>query len=151
MSLVCSDGAEIKPYISGNPVIGKNVSIGFWTEINAKGAIVIIGDNCDIASFVAINAADSHKRCLGLSDEIEREDITLENNVFIGSHCFIGGGTYIGHHSVIAAGEIVIGKTIPPYSLVVNGKIKEGYYEREFPSIHHKEKTKPVSGSSRTI
>ena len=94
--------------INGNPIIGKNVAIGFWSEINAKNAYVAIGNNCDIASFVAINAADSHRRCLGLSDGIERKDIIIENNVFIGSHCFIGGGTCIGHHSVIAAGQWTI-------------------------------------------
>jgi hypothetical protein len=99
--------------------------------INAKGARVSIGDNCDIAAFVSINCADSHKRCIDLSEEIERKDIIIKENVFIGSHCFIGGGTYISHHSVIAAGTIVKNLKIPPYSLVVGNPvtIKEGYYQ----------------------
>jgi hypothetical protein len=46
-----------------------------------KGAKVIIGKNCDIASFVAINAADSLKKCIGLAKNIERKDIILENNL----------------------------------------------------------------------
>lgn len=117
--------------INGEPKIGKNVCIGFFSEVNAKGAKVIIGDNCDIASFVAINAADSHKRCLGMAKEIERKDITFENDVFVGSHCFIGGGVYIGHHSVVGAGTIISKPCkIPPYSLVIGNpaKIKKGYY-----------------------
>jgi len=118
--------------INGKPKIGKNVCIGFFSEVNAKNASVLIGDNCDIASFVAINAADSHKRCLGLAKEIERKDIMLENDVFVGSHCFIGGGVYIGHHSVVGAGTIISKPCkIPPYSLVIGNpaQIKEGYYK----------------------
>lgn len=120
-------------WISGEPEIGKNVYISGFSEINAKGARVSIGNNCDIAAFVSISCADSHKRCLGLSEEIERKDIIIEENVFIGVHCFIGGGSYIGHHSVIAAGIIVKNLKIPPYSLVVGNPItiKEGYYQNK--------------------
>ena len=119
-------------WINGNPEIGKNVCIGGMSEVNAKDARVVIEDNCDIASFVAINAADSHKRCLGLMDEIERKDIYLERNVFVGSHVVIKGGAHIGHHSVIAAGTIVDACYVPPYSLIVGNPmvIKEGYYKK---------------------
>ena len=88
-------------------------------------------NNCDIASFVAINAADSHKRCISLCDKIDRKPITLENNVFIGSHSVIKGGAKIGHHSVIAAGTIVEGENIEPYSLVTGNpmNVKKGYYK----------------------
>lgn len=120
-------------WINGTPKIGKNVSIGFFSEVNAKDANITIGDNCDIASFVAINAADSHKKCIGLSPEIERKDIILENNVFVGSHCVIKGGACIGHHSVIAAGTIVDGVNIPPYSLISGNpmKVKKGHYSKK--------------------
>lgn len=118
-------------WICGNPQIGKNVNIGGMSEVNANDATVIIGDNCDIASFVAINCADSHKKCINISKEIERRDITIENNVFIGSHCVIKGGSYIGHHSVIAAGTIVESVKIPPYSLVIGNpmQVKPEYYK----------------------
>ena len=117
-------------WINGEPEIGNNVYIGGFSEINAKGAKVVLGDNCDIASFVTINCADSHEMCLGITNEIKRADITLENNVFVGSHCVIKGGVYIGHHSVIAAGTIVDSGVIPPYSLVVGNpmQVKQGYY-----------------------
>lgn len=117
-------------WINGEPEIGENVSIGGMSEVNAKGARVVIGDNCDIASFVAINCADSHKKCIGLKEGIERKDIIIENNVFIGSHSFIKNGVHIGHHSVIAAGTIVESGYIPPYSLVLGNpmQIKAGYY-----------------------
>lgn len=107
-------------FINGDPKMGSNVCVGFFSEINAKSVQVSIGDNCDIASFVSINAADSHLRCLGLSSEIDRKPIVLENNVFVGSHVFIGGGTRIGHHSVVGAGTILVnGGDIPPYSLII--------------------------------
>lgn len=117
-------------WIVGEPEIGNNVYIGGMSEINAKGARVVIGDDCDIASFVSINCADSHKKCIGLMDEAERKDIIIENNVFLGSHSVIKGGAKIGHHSVIAAGTMVDGIEIPPYSLVAGNPmmIKKGYY-----------------------
>lgn len=117
-------------WINGKPEIGKNVSIGFFSEINAKNAKIAIGNNCDIASFVSINCADSHKKCIGIVKEIERKNITLEDNVFVGSHVVIKGGAHIGHHSVIAAGTIVDGVKVPPYSLVLGNpmKVKPGYY-----------------------
>jgi len=119
-------------YVGGQPEFGKNVYVGLFSEINASKSKIVIGNNCDIASFVSINVADSHKKAIGLSDRIRREDIVLENNVFVGSHCFIGGGVRIGHHSVVAAGTIISKPCeIPPYSLVVGNPfiIKKGYYK----------------------
>lgn len=122
-------------FINGKPKIGKNVYIGFFSEVNAKKSNVVIRDNCDIASFVSINVADSHKKLLGLVKEISRKSIVLERNVFVGSHCFIGGGVKIGHHSVVSAGTIISRPCkVPPYSLVIGNPfvIKKGYYRRWF-------------------
>lgn len=119
-------------HVSGRPKIGKNVYIGLFSEINSVDTEVVIGDNCDIASFVDINAADSHEKAIGLSEKIERRGITLEHNVFVGSHSFIGGGVHIGHHSVVAAGTIITKPVhIPPYSLIVGNPftVKEAYYK----------------------
>lgn len=119
-------------WINGEPEIGENVYIGGMSEVNAKGAKVVIGNNCDIASFVAINCADTHKKCIGLANKAECRDIVIENNVFIGSHSVIKGGAYIGHHSVVASGTIVDGVRIPSYSLVSGNpmRVKEGYYQK---------------------
>jgi len=121
-------------WINGNPIIGSNVYIGGFSIINSKNAQVIIKDNCDIASFVSINCADSHKKCLTLENAIHRADITIGNNVFIGSHSVIKGGAIIGSYSVIAAGTIVDGVDIPEYSLVSGNPmiIKAGYYKKYF-------------------
>lgn len=119
-------------HLWGEPEIGEGTYIGLFSEINANKGSVIIGENCDIASFVAINCADSHLRTIELQSEVERSQIVLENNVFVGSHSFIGGNVHIGHHSVVAAGTILINAgNIPPYSLIVGNPatIKSGYYE----------------------
>ena len=117
-------------WILGEPEIGEGVYIGGMSEINAKGARIAIGDHCDIAGFVSINVADSHRRCIGLSEEIDRRDIILGDHVFVGTGSIIKGGATIGHHSVVAAATVVEGVEIPPYSLVVGNPmvIKPGYY-----------------------
>jgi acetyltransferase-like isoleucine patch superfamily enzyme len=94
-------------FVQGEIEVGKNVHIGLFSEINARGSRVVLGDNCDVASFISINVADTHKMCIGLIKEVERKPIIIENNVFFGSHCFINGGAHIGHNSVVAAGTIV--------------------------------------------
>ena len=118
-------------WMNGEPEIGENVYIGGMSEIYAKGARVVIGDNCDIASFVVINCSDSHKKTIGISDEIERQDIILENNVYVGTQSFIGGGVHIGHNSVVGAGTIVRKGYYPPYSLIVGNPAvcKPRFYE----------------------
>ena len=105
-------------WINGDPEIADDVYIGGFSEVNAKGAKVVIEKGCDIASFVSINCADSHKITIGVGDKISRKDIFIGEHVFIGSHSVIKGGATIGHHSVVAAGTIVDGIEIPPYSLI---------------------------------
>lgn len=109
-------------WINGTPQIGQNTYIGGFSEVYAKGAKVSIGSNCDIASFVVINCADSHLKTIGKASEIEKLPIKIGDNVFIGTHSAILGGTRIGHHSVIGAGVILKKAQIKPYSLVKRGK-----------------------------
>ena len=117
-------------WIGGTPEIGRNVYIGLFSEVNAKGARVRIGHDCDIASFVSINVADSHRRAVGLARKTARRDIVIGHHVFIGSHSVVLGGARIGHHSVIAAGTVVRAASIPPYSLVLGNPmvVKPRYY-----------------------
>jgi len=117
-------------WIVGEPQIGEGVYIGGFSEVNARDAKLVIGDFCDIASFVSINCADSHRLLLGLAQSVSRGDIEIGHHVFIGSHSVVKGGTRIGHHCVIAAGSIVGPGDIPPYSLVAGNPmvVKPGYY-----------------------
>lgn len=110
--------------------IGQGVLIAGPCDINANGSSIVIGDGCDIASFSTISCADSHMRCIGLSTDIERLPIVLEDHVFVGQGATILGGCTIGHHSVIGAGVVLKGVTVPPYSLVsvAAPTITEGFY-----------------------
>jgi len=125
-------------WINGDPQIGEGTYIGGFSEVNAKGARVTIGRGCDIASFVAINAADSHRMCLGLAQHNTLRDIEIGDCVFIGSHSAVLGGSVVGHHSVIAAGTVVRAGDIPPFSLVVGNpaSVKPGYYRAEYEAMH---------------
>lgn len=120
-------------WINGDPEIADDVYIGGFSEVNAKGAKIVIEKGCDIASFVSINCADSHKKTIGIENEISRRDIYIGEHVFIGSHTVIKGGATIGHHSVIAAGTIVDGVEIPPYSLISGNpmSIKHRYFSEK--------------------
>ena len=106
-------------WINGNPKIGKNVYIGGFSEVNAKGSKITIGNNCDIASFVTINVSDSHLKTIKKSKNIIKKNIIIGDNVFIGSHSAILGGTKIKNNSVIAAGTVLRGENIPEYSLAI--------------------------------
>tara|TARA_B100000795_G_scaffold265002_1_gene246252 strand:- start:4547 stop:5038 length:492 start_codon:yes stop_codon:yes gene_type:complete len=119
-------------WINGKPKIGKNVYIGGFSEINAKGGKINIGNNCDIASFVSINVADSHLKTIKIKNKIAKKNIKIENNVFIGSHSVILGGTIIKKNSVIAAGTVLRGEIVPEYSLAIGNpaKIKKKYYKK---------------------
>jgi acetyltransferase-like isoleucine patch superfamily enzyme len=121
-------------WILGNPLIGKGVYIGGFSEINANKSVITIGDFCDIASFVSINCADSHAFTLGYDTEISRKEIHIGSRVFIGSHVVIKGGARIGDRTVIAAGTVVDACEIPPNSLVFGNpmQIKPGYYGKYF-------------------
>ena len=119
-------------WINGKPQIGKKVYIGGFSEINAKGAIVKIGNYCDIASFVSINVADSHLKTIGKTSRISKKKILIGNRVFIGSHSVILGGTIIGNNSVIAAGTVLRGENIPNNSLAIGNpaKILKRHYKK---------------------
>ena len=120
-------------WINGKPEIGKNVYIGGFSEINSKGAKIKIGRNCDIASFVSINVADSHLKTIGKAKKISKKNITIEKNVFIGSHSVILGGTIIKKNSVVAAGTVLRGEKIPEYSLAIGNPVKiiNGHYKKK--------------------
>ena len=130
------DGGEVIEAgvrIIGNVQLGANVSISAPAEIMAKESAINIGDGCDIAAFVTITTADSHKRTQGRADNVERRPIWIGSRVFIGTGAVILGGTVIGDESVIGAGVVLKGQTIPPRSRVRPAApiIEHGYYAEE--------------------
>lgn len=118
-------------WVRGKPEIGSDVYIGFFSIVNAKNCRIKIGSHSFIAPFVSLNCGDSHKRALGLMKTTERKPITLEHNVFVGTHSVIKPGAYLEHHAVVAAGTVVDPVRIPAYSLVSGNpmRVKVGYYK----------------------
>lgn len=94
--------------------VGARTTIGTWTEINARGCRIDIGDDCDIASFVSIHCADSSRRTLGLAPEIERLPIWIGDRVFIGQGAIILGGCSIGDGAIVGAGVVLQKRTVVP-------------------------------------
>ena len=121
--------------VHGNVRMGARVMLAAPVDINGNKSEINIGDDCDIASFVSINCADSHMRCIGVAADIERKPITIGDHVFIGQGATILGGCNIGSRSVIGAGVVLKGVTVPPYSRVRMPfpYIEKGFYTPDGP------------------
>lgn len=121
-------GRQFNEYciIMGEPVIGENVWIGYFTVIDGSGGL-IIEDGVEISSGAKIMSHSSDWRCINekriINNSINKEGISYKP-VQIGKYCFIGTnavilkGVTIGHHSIIGAGSVVT-KDIPPYSVAI--------------------------------
>lgn len=98
---------EVGVRLIGEIWIGEGGYIGAPGEINAWQSCVSIGDGCDIAGGVTIHTGDSHLKCQGFSDKVERIPIIVGNRVFIGANAIILGGCTISDGAVIPAGAVV--------------------------------------------
>lgn len=98
-------------------IIGDNVDIG-WQSTLAIGTSITIGDSVRIAGGCFMGGYPGHPmdafdRALGLPDtDNQAKDITLENDVWIGTGVTIIGGVKIGHSTIVAAGSVVT-KSLP--------------------------------------
>jgi acetyltransferase-like isoleucine patch superfamily enzyme len=128
-------GARVGEQIHGSVDIGAGTEIAEILDFNGKDSRIIIGQGCDIAAGVTISCADSHRKCIGLSLEIERKPIVIGSHVFIGQGSTILGGCQIGARSVIGAGVVLKDAVLPPDSRVQSPRpiIEGGYYANQTP------------------
>lgn len=140
-------GCNIKIVKSGKISIGENCFIHQSSMIMTYGGDITLGNNVSvnpytilyghgglkIGNFVRIAA---HTVIIPSNHNFERTDIpifrqghtskgiTIEDDVWIGTHVTILDGVKIGQGSIIGAGAVV-NKDIPPYSIVVGnpGKV----------------------------
>src|SRR5690606_9868939 len=104
------------PVIRGekNNILGSNVKINEFAYLYArKSAIIVVGDNSTISSYAKLitSSYDSDK---WIADLDENEDIHIDQDIIIGSKCWIANGVTIlpgvtisGSNVIIAAGSVV--------------------------------------------
>lgn len=99
--------------------IGKDCGIGQFSFIGAAGGVTI-GDNVVMGQYVSFHAQqhvfddpDKPIREQGVT----AEGITLESDIWVGAKVTFLDGSYVGRHSVVAAGAVVRG-TFPPGSVI---------------------------------
>ena len=110
-SFVCINNAV------GDVVIGDHTRIGLHNTIIGP---VEIGNNVNLAQGITVTAlnhnfSDTKKRI----DEqgVSTNQVTIEDDVWVGANAVILPGVTIGEHCVVAAGAVVT-KDVPPHSLV---------------------------------
>ncbi len=123
--------------VFGKVQVGSNCWIGPFTIIDGSGGL-LIGDFCTISVGVQIYTHDNIKQTLSSGKlPIERQNVTIGSNVYIGPNAIITKGVSIGNYCVIGANAF-INKDIPDNSIVfgqpgtVKGKIIINNGEIEF-------------------
>lgn len=86
--------------------IGNDVSINAFVHMWGHGGIRI-GNNCLIASHVAITSLTHDSNADLYKDVIIQKEVIIGNNVWIGSHAVILPGITIGDNAVVGAGAVV--------------------------------------------
>ena len=101
----------------GDVIIGDHTRIGLHNTIIGP---VDIGSHVNLAQGITVTAlnhnfSDTNKRI----DEqgVRTNQVTIEDDVWVGANAVILPGVTIGEHSVVAAGAVVT-KDVPPHSLV---------------------------------
>jgi len=138
-------------YIFGNVNIGKNTWIGPYTILDGSGGKVTIGKYCSISSGVQIYSHNSVNWSLtGGKAGLEKKNVSIGDNCYIGPYSIIIMGSKIGKGCVIGAFSL-IKSTIPPNSIVfgnpgkvigktsIKGKIVKFHY---FDKMKDKKKLK---------
>ena len=114
--------ASIRIDFEGILNIGNNVFINDNCNINCVNHITI-GKNTKIAPNVCINDHD-HNYKKNTSDHLIRGEVTIGDNVWIGSNVVILRDTHIGDNVVVAAGSVVKG-IVPANTIYLNKRETE--------------------------
>lgn len=103
--------------------IGKGCSIAAFLHIWGGGGVVV-GDRVLIASHVSIVSETHDHTKHPMTDSAVRRPVTIEDDVWIGTHCTIMPGVKLGQGSVIGAGAVVT-KDVEPFSINVGVPCKK--------------------------
>jgi len=117
----CGEGVSIQwPVVLESPgriEIGRDVSIAAFVHIWGAGG-VRIGDRVLIASHVAITSVTHDYTAAQMRDTVVLKPVTIESDVWIGTHATIMQGITIGAGAVIGAGCVVT-HDVAPRTIVV--------------------------------
>ena len=131
-----------------------NISIGNYTSLwgpnldfRSSKENIKIGNFCSIARNVSFQSFNhNHKKVTTYfigqnlfnekweNEKISKGDITILNDVWIGTQSVILGGVIIGNGAVVAANSVVT-NNVPPYSIVAGSPAKVIGYRFEQPQI----------------
>lgn len=114
--------ASIRIDFKGVLDIGNNVFINDNCNINCVNRITI-GKNTKISPNVCINDHDHNYKKIS-NDHLIRGEVTIGENVWIGSNVVILRDTYIGDNVVVAAGSVVKGN-VPSNTIYINKRETE--------------------------
>ena len=99
--------------------IGRHSGIGEFCNVRTGGARITIGDNCLISQYITIighNHGLARGQLIG-AQVGECEDITIGDDVWIGTHAVILPGVTIGRGAVVGAGAVVT-RDVEAYAIV---------------------------------
>ncbi|MCK5687068.1 gamma carbonic anhydrase family protein [bacterium] len=124
--------------VVGNVNIGEQSSIWFHSVLRGDLAEISIGKRTNIQDLCMCHIDENIPLKIGNGVTIGHRSIvhgcTIEDECLIGMGSIVMNMAVIGKGSVVAAGTVVLEKTIiPPYSLVTGspGKVKKTYQNRE--------------------
>jgi acetyltransferase-like isoleucine patch superfamily enzyme len=104
-------------YVLGTVNVGEKCWIGMFTILDGSGGLTI-GSCCTISAGVQIYTHDNLRATLSPDHyQIEREEVHIGDNCYIGPKAIVSKGVTIGHHSVIAANSLVK-DSFPPFSVI---------------------------------
>ncbi len=105
---------------AGHLSVGRNCRIGYDNVIQANGGITI-GDDVLLGPGVRIWSVNHASQDLDRSiwdQGYEHKSVEVGDGVWIGANTFVMPGARIGKHCIVAAGSVVGGKDIEPYSIL---------------------------------
>jgi len=103
---------------SHQPVLGKNLHIGWGSIIDCLGQVTIKDDVFFGHRVMVLTGTHDYSK---FGQErvwaVQSKPVTIKRGAWICSGAIICPGVTIGQHSVVAAGSVVV-KDVPPYTVV---------------------------------
>ena len=127
-----------RTYVAKGCVLRDRITMGEDCTLNPYVTLagrVTLGDGVRIASYAAIYGFNHVFDDLEIPiwwQGLDEQGITVEDDVWVGTHVVICDGVTVGAHSVLAAGSVVT-KDVPPYSVVGGVPARVLYDRRDRP------------------